>query len=274
MYKISNMTAYHLLNYPGKSNVSYWSPFYDPEKDKELCIVRYMSLWKFIDLVLNKKLVFTSIHDLLEFHEGDGLTSQQRLQRRALNQALGQLAGEITSAPDPMTKSDEIRSLQVKLLSHRFYTSCWSVSEYNPYAREESLALWTSFANTPDSVAIALKLTALIQKLPENREFIIGRVNYGGGIADFPIDPKFKTDCSQSLTFFSKPKAYMYENEFRLLAFEAEDKTCNHIEIKIDLPIEDVILSPKSNPTIKNLVEQILKSSDYLDTRVIGSILS
>lgn len=182
---------------------------------------KYLDLHKFLSFVLNKKLFFNRLDNLLDPLEG--------LPESTLNY-LDKSEQEI-NVLGPENKNTEIKRKRISEKRNSAQVAVKSAleSQQNQFAnswyvgKKESFAMWNIYSN-PDSVAIRYVPHELLDmiipsaKNLENRDFtrfIYGYVEYGD---IWPFRPKKAGMPGGQFASFRKDSSYKHEQEFRFVA--------------------------------------------------------
>jgi len=234
-------------------------------------IWRYLSLDKFLDLIVSKELFFTNAAKMTDKYEG-------LIPKRNQEYLLKQIRKEGYSLKDAEIESQK-RLHQTNSLRELTLLNCWTINQH------ESYALWKIYLGGAKSgVAIKTtvgKLTRAIKKGNDHfdEDIFISKVNYTDFIREEP-ESRFNV-------ITTKNKFYEYEKELRLFIFhyplsEGGIKTPYNLSIgrrlKIDIYelIDEIYLSPFTgrwfDNTINELIKQInpelsrkIKNSEILD---------
>ncbi|MBU0558175.1 MAG: hypothetical protein KJ799_03640 [Bacteroidetes bacterium] len=234
-------------------------------------IWRYLSLDKFLDLIVSKELFFTNAAKMTDKYEG-------LIPKRNQEYLLKQIKKEGYSLKYAEIES-QIRLHQTNSLRELTLLNCWTISQH------ESYALWKIYLGGAKSgVAIKTtvgKLTRAIKngKDPFDEDIFIAKVDYADFIKDEP-ENRFNV-------ITTKNKFYEYENELRLFIFhyplsEGSLKPPYNLSIgrrlKVDIYelIDEIYLSPFTgrwfDNTMVELIKQInpdlrrkIKNSEILD---------
>lgn len=207
-----------------------------------LVIWRYMELWKFLDIIDNKKL-YMSRCDLFE-DKYDG---------RIPVKSVSELDDE-----HPLKQVDNFSESTLRKCS---YLSCWSSEQ------KETYPLWKIYSDYRNSVAIKTTVGDLIESISQEKSAQqIGKVKYID--SDGPY--RFRGNTYQF--FFEKRNYFIFEKEVRILTelqFKDYTELLNlplgiTIEIDPNKLINEIVLAPKADMNFKKLIELKLKDSNIL----------
>ncbi len=234
-------------------------------------IWRYLSLDKFLDLIISKDLFFTNAAKMTDKYEG-------LIPKRNQEYLLKQIKNDGYSLKDAEIES-QIRLYQTNSLRELTLLNCWTINQH------ESYALWKIYLGGAKS-GVAIKTTvgkltrAIIKgKDPFDEDIFIAKVNSADFIKEEP-ENRFNV-------ITTKNKFYEYEKELRLFIFhypssEGGIKPPYNLSIgrkfNIDIHelIDEIYLSPFTgrwfDNTINELIKQInpdlsrkIKNSEILD---------
>ena len=215
-----------------------WSPL-QPQNPNDK-VWRYMDLSKFIYLLDSKKLYLPSAERLEDKHEGSIFLFQKERELKAL--AERGLANLLPILSD-------MRREQLKCT----FISCWHRNDF------DSHAMWRIYCGPKEGVAIMTSYHKLSQRV--NNNYAMGLVQYENQdpIAGNLIAP-----------FMQKRKAFLYEQEVRLVANlygspDFRDETGKfrpsrqHLALPVDLTklVEKIYVHPEAD----DLYFQVTKSS-------------
>jgi len=198
---------------------------------QDTIIWKYMDLWKFLDLIDNKKLYLNRV-DLFEDNL-EGLF------------------------PERNYFSDIINEPLKKLRINKFitcFTSC----------NTENYAMWKIYTNPEYGIALKSNTKRLIKSLSnEEKEILIGEVEY---LDIENITTPFHIDNKQIfINCFTKRTYFEYEKEIRLyLDIKENTNNIKGLKIKINITdfIEEIYISPFATESFKKLIELKLKESN------------
>lgn len=148
--------------------------------------------------------------------------------------------------------------------------SCW----YSNIDDTESIAMWKIYGNDINSVCITTTIGQLLDSIEEDKDvnLLIQKVEYIDHRADYY---SLKVD-SKLAPFVHKHKAYKFENEIRLIAYnQSNDPLSNGadagslIKLKSNDFINSVKVSPEAPEWFFNLVKDIFNDR-YEQTGVVA----
>jgi len=196
------------------------------DKDKQPYLYHFMPIHKFIDFMLNKALILTSLSYMEDPFDGISLIDTNYLHSLNLQQNIfdqDEFFRRITF------KSPDVRKVlnNANLFRNRSLCCCF----YYPKKSEESIAMWKLYSRK-DSVALKIPKQEL-EKFINKNEFTHYSVfeNGDNGLAqDNPIFLKrqieyidfFRKKVDNIPQGFLKHIDYSYENEYRLLMINDE----------------------------------------------------
>lgn len=205
--------------------------------NRDLIIWRYMDLWKFLDIVDNKKLYLARTDTFEDTFEG-----------RVANRKVRDLDNN-----HPLKKIDDCSEFALK---KQTYISCWTCNE------DEDYALWKIYSNYKSAVAIKTTVGKLIDSISDEKSIQrIGVINYFDRSSGYI----FRGNTYQ--LFFEKRKYFLFESEIRVLTeimFENHEELLklplgNSIDIKPEILITEIYLAPLADVNFKSLIELKLK---------------
>ncbi|MFN9999187.1 MAG: hypothetical protein ACK52X_06145 [bacterium] len=161
-------------------------------------IWRYLSLEKFLDVILNSQLFFTNLTKLTDQYEGTSFESDKRRLISKIKKGKN-YKNEVREVIEKLQKSNDLR----------FYTlvNCWTLK------RHESFALWKIYVGNGPGVAIRTTISNLKRSINEtNQEFdediSIAQVRYRE-TSEHPFSRVYST--------ITKKPFYDFEDELRLM---------------------------------------------------------
>lgn len=218
---------------------------------------RFMDFTKFVSLVKTKALFFSRADNFQDPFEGaKGLQKNKTKWNKFYKEFF---VHSYKNPPEGIdfSKSDkeilkeasrllsELDSIGKKQLTETFI-NCW---HENPY---ESEAMWKLYISSLDQ-GIAIKTTykKLYNSLDRNPEIHIGRVNY--------IDYN-NSFAGINDSFWFKRKSFEHEKEVRAIIrdYSVKSDTGKLIQVKLEILIDKVYLSPTSQNWFKDLVADIM----------------
>lgn len=233
----------------------------DSEDDK---IWRYMSIEKFLYLIMNRKLYMSQaaafndpyegvVSDSIRYSEKSGKSEQEQEAIR-----------------------DKYNKWQKK--AKKCYVSCWHIN------KNENVAMWKLYADEKSGVAIQSKIGNLIKSMSCNDEkksksskssMYLGKVKYMN--FNYEQDHDYNGDGFEISkivdVLFYKRFEFGCENELRLVKEYDSEIGNNGYEVDVNLEalIEKIYVSPTAPEYYKDIVEGILKKYKY-EFEVVQSI--
>lgn len=206
--------------------------------DRSLKIWRYMDLWKFLDIIDNRKLYMSRAD-----------TFEDKLEGRIPIKKVNKLEDG-----HPIKNLDGFSESSIKKST---YISCWCGEQ------EETYPMWKIYSDYRSAIAIKSTVGNLIDSISENaRDQYVGKIKY--------VNPEetyiFKGNTYQ--LFFEKRDYFLFENEIRLLTslpYEngrelLELPAGTKLEIEPETLIDEICLAPLADKNFKKLIE--LKLAD------------
>lgn len=226
------------------------------EQDLNKKIWRYMSLPKFLSLLLEQSLFFCRINLLEDKYEGK--STENELMLKVYKSLYDHNKDMIRKVSDENLedRKESIRK-NISDWSNVVYVNCWNISEI------ESYSLWKAYSSDEFGIAIQSKIETLLEVLKPSTE-----INF------FPAKVIYREELDQSYEgsallqpYFRKRKEYKDENELRILYVKnietGKSILENNVEgelIKIDLNklIENIYISPYSSSWYLELVKEVI----------------
>lgn len=229
-------------------------------------IWRYLSLDKFLDLLVSSELYLSNISKLTDQYEAT-IPKTNKLKEKT------RLASDGLKG----------RDLEEEMAAYRYgweslrelsFVNCWSIN------RDESYALWKIYLGGSDSgVAIQTTVSDLKKAVrSKNNEsptepLYIGKVRYGKSIHPEQMH-RFTLICN-------KMPYYRYEDELRLFVVdfppsEGGDGITSPRRIPVDIEklVQNIYISPFSKGFFESVVKDIIgKYYPYLESRVRRSAI-
>jgi hypothetical protein len=230
---------------------------------------RYMGLDKFLDLITNSRLFFTSVNNLTDRYEMSLPTNIAKLEPGELERK--GLSGSIFD--------ENVGILDRKYQSLRKSTlvSCWSLG------RDESYALWKIYlGGARAGLAIRTNISHLRDGLSsggniDSDEIYIGKVQYKDYL---PLK-----DLSEFRLITTKREFYKYEEELRLFILHTHDSEGDnklshktnvgkYYSVDVEKMIDQLYLSPFVGAWFGESIKQVLKKVEprLIDRLVMSSI--
>jgi len=198
-------------------------------------IWRYLDFTKFVSLLENKHLYFSSVNDFNDPFEGS-FSKINKIFRPLINKA--------------KCDTPEMMSEQVIEFRKKIYVNCWHLNDY------ESAAMWELYSKSDESVCIQSTFKEYSSQLSGKAN--VGEVQY------INYNDDYIPEHDPYLVFLYKRKSFEHEQELRGL-IKSEDNTKSGININIDIEklIHKVYISPSAPKWFYELIEQIVKRYGY-----------
>jgi hypothetical protein len=196
-------------------------------------IWRYMELWKFLDIIDNKRLFLSQVSQFED--KLDGRIPSSKIREASLDH--------------PLVKIDNFAE---RILKKSHYINCWSSED------DETYPLWKIYSDYRNSVAIKTTIGDLIKSFSEEEsEQYIGKIKYIN-----PADTYFFHGNTNQF-FFEKRKYFSFENEVRIMTIRRYNGYKELLELPIgtfvkinpDQLIKEVKLAPFATESFKKLIE-------------------
>jgi hypothetical protein len=268
--------------------------------DEDTVIWKYMDLSKFMSLLSNRSLWFARLDKNWEVDPFEGKVPKvhwETLVDRISNtnfapQFVGngkvQLGG-IREEGMAQIPRDELMSRDIELQKNHHesaiynsYVNCWNVSPH------ESYHMWKLYCNHHNGIAIKSSIGRLKTSLGENKNYSI----LGGLVEYLDYEKQLPRRINNYFShIFCKSMPYSFEDEFRLclsdfghindivdkdapFSFDAEEiksnlsnyRTGYKVELDLDSLIQEVVVSPHSDPWFTDLINSILGENRLLTT--------
>lgn len=189
---------------------------------------------------------------------------QQEYEDKSRNKSFTTVFGDIRLS-EAVTYKDVIKA-QKKW----FDVSCWHSNIDNT----ESIAMWKIYGNDINSVCITTTIGQLLDSIEEDKDvnLLVQKVEYIDHRADY-----YSLEVDSKLApFVHKHKAYKFENEIRLIAYNHSNDPLNDrfdagslIRLKSNDFINNVKVSPEAHEWFFNLVKDIFNNR-YGQTGVVS----
>ncbi|STX43952.1 Uncharacterised protein [Legionella donaldsonii] len=208
--------------------------------DKDAYIWRYMSLSKFMSLLVTQNIYLSRVDLFSDPFEGAS-TQKNILLRKDLYK---------DKIPENML---EQISLNFKIMPTWVYANCWHKSDY------ESDYMWQKYGSVDGAIAIRSTYKNLIESI--KGDCVIGMISY-------VTENDFIPENNILSRFFYKKKAFEHENEIRVLHWHPEfngNLSVVNNDLGITFPvnlmklIDSIYISPLSGNWFKNIVTDILE---------------
>lgn len=227
---------------------------------------RYMDLGKFIHLISNRKLYFSSASAFDDPFEGAKgvLTRKEKWDRFYLDffrEAIRTAPGMSVESKEP----DRIEKDAQRLLSQmnsdgeterkHTFISCWHCNEF------ESEAMWKLYScNIQNAVAIQTTASRLYEALDRDPYIDIGKVNY------IDYDRKF---APINRAFWYKRKSFEHEREVRAVIHSFDCSSVGiSVPVDINMLIESIYISPYAPKWFEEVVQSVVEKYE-----ITGSVV-
>lgn len=218
-------------------------------------IIRYMSLSKFMSLLVFKKLFLTNVKIFEDAHEGEIPAGFFKDWDKNFEEGYKGIQSHLNS----------VRNV---------YANCW-----NKFNGQESYALWKIYTDEESGVAIKTTVGKL-KKALNNKKINVYAMQYIDSFENKNTEVKFPKvgykfqDCEVQTPIREvyKIKPYSYEEEIRalFLDFSGEEPGKN-VSIDLNELIESVYVSPFAGGWFANLIKETIKGYGVNETIVVHS---
>lgn len=225
--------------------------------DKDTTLWRYMDLSKFVMMLKNSSLYFSSPNQFDDIYEG--AHGERRNKKAWDDYYISYAKTAIITAPDNRwhkIDKDKLDSDACRIAenitnnrSHHIFINCWHSNHV------ESEAMWKMYSvNTKNAVAIKTNLEKL--KIELGNKASVDRVKY----VDY--SERF---VSPNDIYWTKRLSFEYEKEVRAIVYDYEKKNCKGLEVKVDLSnlIDEIYISPYAPDWFQDLVDDIIIKYGY-----------
>lgn len=202
-------------------------------------IIRYKPFKYFKDMILNRRIYFSSPKNHEDFNE----------MGRHLIPKLKETYPRIDKSWDKIMNQSLI--------------SCWSC-----YSNGENYALWKIYCNSNPSEGVAFKCDR--NKLTEEIQNGSRKKNFGFECAKV----KYTNDVHEGHYFpIFKSNSYKFEEEYRYVLWKSakDDSSHTFIPVSPENFIEAVLLSPFSSKELRPKVEKLLHKNSLTSVKVLNS---
>lgn len=216
---------------------------------------RYMDLSKFLDILINKKLVFPRYDMFEDPFEGFSPHFVELARQKLIE--LGEFDDNVIDIVV------DVFSSAIMISNYYAYVSCWHINEY------ESAGMWKLYCNGSESLVIKTTAERLKNSLVKDKNYklITSKVNYDYKLSNSNIADLTSVDPFNSL--LTKRESFEHEKEYRLLLIDQKEKE------KREGIIEDY--HQKMEEKINNIVEEVRKGKEQVyesDTELLKNILN
>ena len=210
-------------------------------------IWRYLSMEKFLDIVLNSELFFANLTRLTDQYEGTTFDSDRERIISKIRKGKN-YDEEVKEALTELQETDNLKSYTL--------VNCWTLKKY------ESFALWKIYVGNGPGVAIKTTVNNLKKSINQthqefDEDISIAKVKYRDN-SEYPF--------SRSYATITKKPFYEFEEELRLMIFNFPlalngykvpyDMTIGR-KIKVDpkLLISEIYISPFIGIDYRNIIQ-------------------
>ena len=243
-----------------------------PQKDycklQNTFLWRYMSLPKFLDLILNGRLYFVDLVTLAKEDPYEGalpLYSDYPVYIKKIVDSIHNTQNQNLEIQKILPDYENIENIanDFKKAKQSTFVNCWHIN------KDENFAMWKIYACSDASIAIVTDIKMLKDSIKTDKNIKGAIVKYENknlwssksieNIEQFENYKKIQESVKKAALY--KRKHFEYEKEFRLIYqynnLYDEDK--NYITVDINKLIKYIYISPMAENYIKNTIIQTLK---------------
>ena len=243
-----------------------------PQKDycklQNTFLWRYMSLPKFLDLILNGRLYFADLVTLTKEDPYEGalpLYSDYPVYIKKIVDSIHNTQNQNLEIQKILPDYENIENIanDFKKAKQSTFVNCWHIN------KDENFAMWKIYACSDASIAIVTDIKMLKDSIKTDKNIKGAIVKYENknlqssksieNIEQFENYKKIQESVKKVALY--KRKHFEYEKEFRLIYqynnLYDEDK--NYITVDINKLIKYIYISPMAENYIKNTIIQTLK---------------
>ena len=243
-----------------------------PQKDycklQNTFLWRYMSLPKFLDLILNGRLYFADLVTLAKEDPYEGalpLYSDYPVYIKKIVDSIHNTQNQNLEIQKILPDYENIENIanDFKKAKQSTFVNCWHIN------KDENFAMWKIYACSDASIAIVTDIKMLKDSIKTDKNIKGAIVKYENknlwssksieNIEQFENYKKIQESVKKAALY--KRKHFEYEKEFRLIYqynnLYDEDK--NYITVDINKLIKYIYISPMAENYIKNTIIQTLK---------------
>ena len=229
---------------------------------------RYMSLPKFLDLILNGRLYFADLVTLTKEDPYEGalpLYSDYPVYIKKIVDSIHNTQNQNLEIQKILPDYENIENIanDFKKAKQSTFVNCWHIN------KDENFAMWKIYACRDASIAIVTDIKMLKDSIKTDKNIKGAIVKYENknlwssksieNIEQFENYKKIQESVKKAALY--KRKHFEYEKEFRLIYqynnLYDEDK--NYITVDINKLIKYIYISPMAENYIKNTIIQTLK---------------
>lgn len=212
-------------------NITIYKDF-DYEKNKNKLLWRYMDIGKFINLISEKKIYFSTPDQLEDIDKYDSsLSTYNEVYLKSISEL-------ITPSTERSNNNNDVLNF-LKKIRPIIGMSCWHQNS------RESYSFWQSYSN--NGIAICTTLDSLVQSLPKTKKFIIGKIKYNKGNLSSSVPDMFQESILYH--FFNKRQYYSSEKEIRILTSIYDDSA--DLKRIHDIKFQDILYNYELYKDIK-----------------------
>ncbi len=229
---------------------------------------RYMSLPKFLDLILNGRLYFADLVTLAKEDPYEGalpLYSDYPVYIKKIVDSIHNTQNQNLEIQKILPDYENIENIanDFKKAKQSTFVNCWHIN------KDENFAMWKIYACSDASIAIVTDIEMLKDSIKTDK-------NIKGAIVKYEDKKLFSPQNIESVKYFNnykklqetvrkaalyKRKHFEYEKEFRLIYQHSNlyDQDKNYITVDINKLVKYIYISPMAENYIKNTIIQTLK---------------
>ena len=232
------------------------------EKPQNRYLWKFFDLFKFIAFIQETELFFSRLDYVDDYLEGSDIESNSIIRTIARTQN--------------KTRINELLTViaQLKRIQKKFYASCFFSSN------DESIAMWSLYSQNK-GIAIRFDsmqlLNYILEKAQEvnDLEVFFGKIEYENSSTRF-LRRLAPTDKDKLFNPFLKDRAYIHEDEFRILFYQETNLDTSGIKIKIDdlTKLNFKIFVPnETKKWEKNVIEKLIKKYGINERVIVSDII-
>lgn len=237
--------------------------------DEEVKIWRYMDFTKFISLLDSEELYFARADTFEDKFEGSH--PLKNIEQRGSFPGADFIRKSVVDGHLLIESMSNVKSHFSRQILKELYVNCWHMNS------NESVAMWKLYVKSDEGIAIQSKFSKLKNSLIDEKYGVhIGTIKY----LDYAKEGFEEGNLLNP--FVHKRKSFEHERELRAAVYfpvrfiePPEEEQPNGLKIKIDINklIENIYVSPDSQPWFSDLVKQAIIKYGY-NFKVVGSELS
>ncbi len=228
---------------------------------------RYMSLPKFLDLILNRRLYFADLVTLAKEDPYEGALPLYSDYPVYIKKIVDSTLNTQNQNPEiqkilPDYKNIENIANYFKKVKQSTFVNCWHIN------KNENFAMWKIYACSDASIAIVTDINRLKDSIKTNKNIKGAIVKYNDknlwssksieNIEQFKNYKKIQESVKKAALY--KRKCFEYEQEFRLIYQNNDilEQDKNYVNIDTTKLIKYIYISPMAEIYIKNTIIQTL----------------